>query len=317
MSAIRRDKKNKISVVFSFKNEEDVLNELIDRLEAMFAAEGCPYELIFVNDASTDGSLAILETRTAKSKAVKIVNMSRTFGVSECVLAGMKFATGDAIIYMDTDLQDPPEVIPQLLVKWCDGADMVYTRRLSRDGETAYRLAFTRLAYKIINSVSDIELPVEAGDFRLLSRNVVDELLKLPEGTPYLRGLTQWIGFTQAEVTYNRAARAGGETHFPGVFSKGPVKSFTDGITSFSMFPLYLVLFAGLAGSATGAVGLILTALAAVIGWGCVIAAWVFFALLLWGGLMIGMGILGLYIARIYRDVRGRPRYIVKDTVNL
>lgn len=311
------DKNSMISIVFSFRNEADVLDELIDRVTAMFKGIGCPFELIFVNDSSTDTSLEILMGRAKSDKAIKIINMASNFGVGECVLAGMKYAKGDAVIYMDTDLQDPPELIPELLEKWRAGADMVFTRRLSRDGETAFRLWATRVAYRIINAVSEIEMPVEAGDFRLLSRRVVDELLKLPEARPYLRGMTQWLGFSQAEVSYRRASRAGGETHFPGVFSKGPVKTFVDGVTSFSMFPLYLVLYAGLAGTALGLGGLVLTGLAALFGWGCSVAAWVFFALALWGGLMIGVGIVGLYIARIYRDVRGRPLYIIKDTFNL
>lgn len=311
-----RDKNSKISVVLSFWNETDVLDELADRLVAMFESEGCPYELIFVNDASTDDSLAILTKHAAENPSIKILDMARNFGVSECVLAGMEYSSGDAVVYMDTDLQDPPEIIPELIAKWREGADLVYTKRLSRDGETAYRMAFTKLAYKIINSVSEIELPTEAGDFRLLSRRAVDHLLSLPESNPYLRGLTQWVGFERAEVKYHRAARAAGETHFPGVFSRGPVKAFTDGITSFSMFPLYLIMYAGLIGTGLGGVGLILAGLAAIVGSYSWVWALVFFALLLWGGLMIGMGIIGLYVARVYRDVRGRPRYIVKDTIN-
>jgi len=317
MATDARTKNSKVSVIFSFRNEADVLDELIDRVTAMFKDVGCPFELIFVNDNSTDASLDILMARAKDDKSIKIINMARNFGVGECVLAGMKHATGDAMVYMDTDLQDPPEVIPELLEKWREGADLVYTRRISRDGETAFRLWATRLAYRIINAVSEVDMPVEAGDFRLLSRRAVDELLKLPEAQPYLRGLTQWIGFERAEVLYRRAPRAAGETHFPGVFSKGPVKAFVDGVTSFSMYPLYFVLYAGLFGAALGLGGLVLTALAAIVGWGCATAAWVFFALSLWGGLMTGMGIVGLYIARIYRDVRGRPLYIIKDTFNL
>lgn len=316
MSADERTKKSLISVVFSFWNEEDVLHELIERMTKMFEGEGCPYELIFVNDASTDRSPEILQEYAEKCREIKIINMSRNFGVGECVLAGMKHASGDAVIYLDTDLQDPPEVIPELLAKWREGADLVYTRRLSRDGETAFKLWATGVAYRIINAVSEINMPIEAGDFRLLSRRAVDHLLELREAQPYLRGLTQWIGFDRTEVQYRRESRAGGETHFPGVFSKGPVKTFVDGITSFSMFPLYLVLYAGLVGSAIGLVGLLLTGLLALAGWGCAVAGWVFFALLLWGGLMCGLGIVGLYIARIYRDVRGRPLYIIRDKIN-
>jgi len=316
MTTDARDKNSKISVVFSFRNEADVLDELIDRVLAMFKAEGCPFEMIFVNDNSTDGSLELLKSRADAEKSIKIINMSRNFGVGECVIAGMKHATGDAVVYLDTDLQDPPEVIPQLIEKWREGADLVYTRRLSRDGEKAFRLWATGVAYRIINALSEIEMPIEAGDFRLLSRRAVNELLKMPEAQPYLRGLTQWVGFEKAEVLYHRAPRAAGETHFPGVFSYGPVKTFVDGLTSFSMYPLYFVLYAGLLGAALGACGLVLTALAALVGWGCATAGWVFFIMLLWGGLMIGMGIVGIYIARIYRDVRGRPLYIIKDTIN-
>jgi len=316
MATKSRTKKSKISVIFSFRNEVDVLDELIERVVAMFKAEGCPYEIIFVDDASTDGSSEILHKYAGKNRSIKIINMSRNFGVSECVLAGMSYATGDAVVYLDTDLQDPPEVIPELIAKWREGADLVYTRRLSRDGETKFRLAATKLAYRIINSIAEIDMPVEAGDFRLLSRRCVDELLKLKEAQPYLRGLTQWIGYERAEVLYHRAPRAGGESHFPGVFSYGPVKVFVDGITSFSMFPLYLIMYAGLLGTALGAGGLLLTGFAALLGWACGVAGWVFFILLMWGGLMVGMGILGLYMARIYRDTRDRPMYIVKDTVN-
>ncbi len=312
-----RDNNSLISLIFSFRNEADVLDELIGRVTAMFDGVGCPYEVIFVNDLSTDASLEILERHAAGNKAIKIVNMARNFGVSECVIAGMTYAKGAAVIYMDTDLQDPPEVVPELIGKWREGADLVYTRRLSREGETAFRLWATKLAYRVINLKSEIDLPIEAGDFRLLSRRAVDELLKLNEAQPYLRGLTQWIGFERAEVPYRRQPRAAGETHFPGVFSKGPVKTFVDGLTSFSMFPLHLVLYAGLSGAALGAGGLVLTALAALLGWGCATAGWVFFILGLWGGVMIGIGIVGLYIARIYRDTRGRPMYIVKDTVNI
>lgn len=317
MATTARDKKSLISVVFSFRNEADVLDELIDRVTVMFKGVGCPFELIFVNDNSTDASLDTLMARATSDKSIKIINMARNFGVGECVLAGMRHASGDAVVYMDTDLQDPPEVIPEMIEKWREGADLVYTRRLSREGETAFRLWATQVAYRTINALSEVDMPVEAGDFRLLSRRAVDELLKFSEAQPYLRGLTQWIGFEKAEVLYRRAPRAAGETHFPGVFSRGPIKTFVDGVTSFSMFPLYLVLYVGLAGIATGAGGLVLTGLAALVGWGCAVAAWVFFALLLWGGLMTGVGIVGLYIARIYRDVRGRPLYIVKDTFNL
>ncbi|MDA0997496.1 MAG: glycosyltransferase family 2 protein [Proteobacteria bacterium] len=312
-----RGKDQLISVVFSFRNEEAVLDELIDCVSAAIDGAGHPYEIIFVNDASDDGSLDILGRRAKADARIKIITMSNRFGVSECALAGMERAKGAAVVYMDTDLQDPPEVLPELFEKWRGGADLVYTRRLSRSGESPFRMWATKYAYAIINAVSEIELPVEAGDLRLLDRKVVEALLALPESNPYLRGLTMWVGFERAEVWYHRQARAGGETHFPGVFSKGPVNAFVAGITSFSMWPLYAVLLAGLAGLGVGAGGLMLSGLAALAGFGCATAGWVFFLLLLWGGLMTGVGIVAMYMSRMYRDIRGRPRHIVKDTVNL
>lgn len=317
MANSARDKNAKVSVVLSFRNEAEVIDELIERLVKVFKADGCPYELIFVNDVSTDNSLELLKKHASENKNVKILDMARNSGVSECVLAGIEYSTGEAVVYMDTDLQDPPEVIPELMAKWREGADMVFTHRISRDGEAAYRLFFTGLAYKIINWFSEIDLPHEAGDFRLLSRRAADQMLALPESSPYLRGMAHWIGFNRAEVPYRREARAAGQSHFPGVFTRGPIKVFTDGITAFSMFPLYLVLYVGLAGTTVGFGGLLMTVLAAAIwGW-CGVAGWLFFAISLWGTLMLGIGIVALYMSRVYRDVRGRPRYIVKDTINL
>ena len=204
-------KKALVSVVLSFRNEDDVLPELISRLDAVLSKQPVDYELVFVNDDCTDGSYALLKKAAAKNKKIKVVNMSRRFGVSECVMAGMAHASGDAIVYMDSDLQDPPEVIPELIAKWKDGADVVYTVRTKREGESPLKMWITRMAYRAINASSEVDLPVNAGDFRLLSRKKCDQLLELGEMDPYTRGLIPWLGGRQEPVYYQRDARAAGE----------------------------------------------------------------------------------------------------------
>lgn len=304
-------KKALVSMVFSFRNEEDVLEELIGRLDAVF--DGLPedYELIFVNDDSTDGSLDLLKKCAAKNKCIKIINMSRRFGVDECVLAGIAYASGEAVIYMDADLQDPPELIPELVAKWRDGAEVVYTIRTRREGENALKMWITRQAYRAINASSEIDMPVNAGNFRLLSKLVCDELSKLPEWDPYLRGLIPFIGYRQEPVYYQRAARGGGVAHFSLFNNLNPYKTFISGLTSFSMAPIFLIFLIGGSVSVVSLFGLLLAGLFG----GSM--AWVWFVLFLWGSLLFCLGFVGIYVGRTYKDSRGRPRYIVKDTIGL
>jgi dolichol-phosphate mannosyltransferase len=304
-----------VSVVLSFRNEEDVIPELIARLRDAFAETGCEYELIFVNDASTDGSLALLEEQHKTDPRVKILNMSRRFGVAPCVMAGMRHARGNAVVYMDADLQDPPELIPTLVARWQDGADVVYTVRSERRGESWGKMAVTRAAYRLIQRASALDLPVEAGDFKLLSRRVVDELLALGEQDLYLRGLVTWLGFRQVAVPYERQPRAGGATHFPLLRSTGPISSFAAAVTSFSHLPLIVFLVLGLLGGTLAGLALGALAIAAAAGAKVGTAAWVAFGALLWSTLATGIGILGLYLARVHREVLGRPRYIVESAI--
>lgn len=314
-----------VSVVLSFRNEEEVIPELIDRLHKVLS-DLCPfdYELIFVNDASTDNSLPLLVEKAKENKRIKIINMSRRFGVAECVLAGMKYAKGDAVIYMDADLQDPPEVIPQLVEKWMQGAEVVHTVRTEREGEPALKLLLTDMAYKLIGAFSDIRLISEAGDFKLLSRRAVNELLKLEERTPYLRGLVGWIGFNQAMVFYKRDKRVAGATKFPlfrNIFRdmaslQGPIGTLIVGLTSFSVLPLMVFLVAGFVLCFGSLVGLSIfivlqfTSIHTPVWFGLMIA--IFF---LSGIQLLGIGTLGIYLGRVYQDVRGRPRYIVESTI--
>ena len=306
----------KLSIIIPCFNEEKNLKELIERISlSLNDVNSWEYEMIFVNDDSTDHSQKLLEKHHARNKRIKIINMARRFGVTECVFAGLGYASGDAVIYMDCDLQDPPELITDLLLKWRAGADMVYTVRVQRDGEKPIRMFFTKQAYRIIGAFSEVDLPVEAGDFRLLDKKVVCEILKLPETEPYLRGLTNWVGFRQAKVEYKRASRAGGATHFPGVFSVSAVQQFMRGVTSFSFFPLFVLLGIGVIVFGTS-LTILFFALAlhfTQVFW----SPWVYaliLAFLFWGGIISALGVIGLYIARIYSDVRGRPRFIIKDT---
>ena len=303
-----------ISVVLSFRNEEEVLPELIRRVVDVLSKEPEDYEIIFVNDDSNDRSLELLIKARAENPRMKIVNTSRRFGMVECILAGIEYATGDAIIYLDTDLQDPPEVIPELLEKWREGVDVVYTVRTKRKGENPLKMWLTRQAYRVIGSVSEVDLPVEAGNFRLINRKIRDHLLQLGEVEPYLRGLVRWIGFRQEPVYYEREARFAGTCHVP-LLGIGPAREFILGVTSFSTVPIFLIFLLGFFTSTLSLGGLFIIGLSGVMGGISGQATLIALLLFLWGLLMFAIGFVGIYVARVYKDVRGRPRYIVKDTI--
>lgn len=306
-----------LSVVLSFRNEAQVIPELLLRLNRVLSALSLEYEVIFVNDASVDDSLRLLTEEAGRNRRLKIITMSRAFGQAECAVAGLAFSTGAAVLLMDTDLQDPPELIPSLVTEWRAGADVVYTVRTRRLGESLLKSLVTRAGYHVIRTVANIDLPVEAGDFRLLSRRVVDELLKLPEHSPYLRGLVAWVGFKQVPVYYERRPRFAGRTHFP-LFSPNPWRGFFSGLTSFSSAPLVVFLPIGLAiclGS-FGAAGVIWMTPQ----WRAGVPASGLVALsltALCGLQLAGLGLIGVYIGRILQDVRGRPRYIIESVVGV
>lgn len=304
-----------LSVVFSFRNEEENLEKLVSRVaEAVQDIPDVRYELIFVNDDSTDKSLSIL-VGLQRTFPITVVNMSRRFGVTPCVLAGFAESRGDAVVYMDADLQDPPEIIPEMIKAYREGAEVVHSTRAYREGEGPFKMWLTRKAYQLINHFSEIHLPEDTGDFKLLSRKVVDEILRLKEHDPYMRGLSVWVGYRQDFVYYRREPRWKGQTKFP-LLSKGPISEFTRGLTAFSAAPLYLALFLGVITSLL-AVGLILYAIvtkvtgSAVPGVSGVLIAVAFFS----GIILIANGVLGIYVARIYYEVKGRPQYIVKDVL--
>ena len=302
-----------VSIVFSFRNEEKNIKELINRVDtALKKVENYKYELVFVNDDSNDSSEQILES-LQESYKIKIINMSRNFGVGPCVLAGFKHASGDCVVYLDSDLQDPPEIIPKLLIEFENGNDVVHTVREKRLGESSAKLFFTKLAYKIINGLSDINLPIEAGDFKLISKRALQKILSQKEFRPYIRGLSVWVGYKQSFVYYTREARAYGKSKFS-LFSQGPINEFINGVTSYSLKPLYVGIFLGFFSLLTSVL-LIVYALftkfngLAVPGTTGILIAISFFS----GILLFTLGLMGIYIARIFEQTRGREKYIIKE----
>ncbi len=302
-----------LSVVFSFRNEEGNIKELVNRINiSLEKLINWNYELIFVNDNSTDNSESIL-LELQKKYPIRIINMSRNFGIDPCVLAGFRNAKGDAIVYLHTDLQDPPEIIPDLIKKHEEGFDVVHTIRTKRKGESKFRMLVTRIAYLLINILSDINLPIEAGDYKLISRKALDKILNQREFRPYVRGLSVWVGFKQTFYKYERQARGSGKSKMP-LLSEGPVTDFVNGITSYSLKPLYIGIFFGFL-SIIISVLLIIYAFylkfnnLAVPGSTSIIIAISFFS----GILLFTLGVIGVYLARIFEQTKGRDQYVIKE----
>src|SRR5579883_528332 len=285
-----------LSLVFSFRNEEKNIPELAHQVSTAVAGiEDLKYEMIFVNDDSSDQSFQVLK-QLQNQYPITIINMSRRFGVTPCVLAGFAHAKGDAIIYMDTDLQDPPDLIPQMVKCYRSGAEVVHTTRTHRDGESALKMWITKKAYRIINTFAEISLPENTGDYKLLSRNVVQHILNLPESDPYLRGLSIWVGYRQDFIYYRRHPRFSGETHFP-LFGKGPVREFIRGLTSFSATPLYFSLFLGFSSIIISLLLIIYALITKILGLATSGVSGVLIAIAFFSGIVLMTnGVIGLYI---------------------
>jgi dolichol-phosphate mannosyltransferase len=265
-----------------------------------------------VNDFSTDNSLNLLIEKS-KTIPIKVLNMSRRFGVGPCVIAGLEFSKGDAVIYMDSDLQDPPELIPELIEKFESGFDVVHTQRTKRLGENIFKMGVTSFAYKIINRFADIELPINAGDFKLLSRRAANEVLNMKEKDPYIRGLSVWVGFKQTFIQYVRQPRYSGKTQFK-ILSKGPIFEFVRGVTSFSTVILFSSLLAGFFGLMIS-FGLILYIIIAKFN-GLVtsgITTIVLTVSTLSSLILISNGILSIYVAKLFEQTKNRPLYVVES----
>lgn len=314
-------KKNSfISIILSFRNEENVIDEIIERLrKSLGQCDISGYEIIFVNDDSTDNSKNILLKYIDDQNAddIILVDLSRRFGNYEGVLAGLEVSKGDACIYMDCDLQDPPELIPEMISAWQnDGeAEVVYTTRKKRLGESFIKMFFTKIGYKLLNRISNIDIPENSGDFKLLSRKIVALLLKHEERLPFIKGLVPFFGFKQLQIFYDRQPRYDGveNTKYP-FFSFSVFDNFFQRVLiSFSDVPLKLTLIVGFLISFISLLYIFVILIQkffdlSLPGWSAIMAA-----ILLIGGIQLSLtGVIGLYIAVIFREIKDRPNYIIK-----
>jgi dolichol-phosphate mannosyltransferase len=294
-------------------NEESTAERFYERVCA--ALEGVPFELVVVDDGSTDGTPVILDRLAASDPRVRVVYLSRNFGHQTAITAGLDHARGDAVVMIDADLQDPPEAILDLLERWRAGADVVYAVRSSRTGETRFKVTTARWFYRLISTLSDVQLAHDAGDFRLMDRRALDALLSMRERNRYLRGMTVWVGFTQAAVTYERDARFAGETKYT---VRKMLRFSLDAISSFSHVPLQAATVLGflfsLIAFAAIPVVLVLKAVGSYLPGFTSITV----VILLLGGIqLIAIGIIGEYVGRIYDEVKRRPLYLVRERRNI
>ena len=308
----------KISLVIPMYYEEQVAEECYKRVSKMLKGlKDYDYEIIFVNDGSKDKTLPILEKIADKDKKVKIVSFSRNFGHQAAVTAGLKYVTGDAVVIMDADLQDPPELVPDMLKKWEEGYEVIYGKRKKRDGESAFKLLTAKAFYATLNKLSDVEIPKDTGDFRLVDRKVVDVVNSLPEHNKFLRGLFSWVGFKQYPYEYERKERFAGKTKYP---LKKMLKLAKDGILGFSTKPLKIVGGLGILSVVVSIIILIYAILSFAFSWNNLTAGWtsIMCTMTFLGGIiLISLWMIGEYIARIYDEKKQRTQYIVDKTINI
>ena len=304
-----------ISVVVPIFNEAETIPELYSRLKKALDPLGGTYELVFVDDGSRDASAPNIRALAAGDKAVKLVQLSRNFGLQVAYSAGIDHASGEAVIVMDGDLQDPPELLPVLVSKWKEGYDVVYTVKTKRKENFLKRFAFAAF-YRLLNRISTVEMPLDAGSFSLMSRRVADIFKSLPEKNRLVSGIRAWVGFSQAAVRFERDARFSGE---PRQTFLRLMRMATDGLFSFSAVPVRVASVLGLAVSAFAVLVAVAVSLIRVFtdllntvpGWTSLLVAVVFF-----GGLqLLFIGILGEYVCRIFDEVKDRPLYLVRDKV--
>ena len=303
----------RLSLIVPVYFEEDVLPIAYPRMKAAMEKAGYEYEIIFINDGSRDGTMKVLRRIAAEDRRVKVLSFSRNFGHQLAVTAGMDEATGDALIIIDADLQDPPELIPDMVKLWERGADIVYGKRKKREGETFLKKFTAACYYRLLSSMSAYPIPLDTGDFRLIGRNVADVFLRMREHNRFLRGMSAWMGFESVPLEYVRQERAAGKTKYT---LKKMLKLALDGITGFSTKPLTLPLVLG--GILTGlcALGLI-----ALIVCACTVgaASWLWGlwgVLLVQGIILLCLGVQGAYMGRIFEESKGRPLYIVAEKLN-
>ena len=302
-----------LSIVAPMLDEEGTARVFVDRVRS--ALDGLPWELVIVDDGSTDDTPNILAELARADERVKVVTLSRNFGHQTAITAGLDHAAGDAVVMIDADLQDPPELVPTMLDHWRAGSDVVYAMRVDRSGETPFKLATARWFYKIMSKVSDVPLAQNSGDFRMLDRRALDALLSMRERNRFLRGMSAWVGYTQTAVPYEREPRHAGKTKFT---LRKMLRFSLDAITSFSWRPLQLATVLGFLLSLVALLTIPLVIGLRLAGETIPGFATVLCVVLLLGGIqLITIGIIGEYVGRIYDEVKGRPLYLVGATRNM
>ena len=308
----------KISVVIPMYCEEEVADicykRVVNNLKKL--SDKYSYEIIFINDGSKDSTLEILKKIASNDDNVKIISFSRNFGHQAAVTAGIRNVTGDVVIIMDADLQDPPELFNGMIEKWEEGYEVVYGKRKTREGESIFKLLTAKMFYNTLNKLSEIEIPKDTGDFRLVDRKVIDVIATLPEHNKFLRGLFSWVGFNQYPYEYNRVNRVAGKTKYP---FKKMFKLATDGILSFSVKPLKIVGAIGIFSVIVSIIILIYSIVSYMFklnsltpGWTSIMCIMTFIG----GIILISLWMIGEYIARIYEESLGRPEYIIDELIN-
>jgi glycosyltransferase involved in cell wall biosynthesis len=312
-----RRRQQTLSVVLPCFNEQEVLHDTTTRLVKVLEQTGLNFEIIYVDDGSTDLTPQILREMVAQDQRVGVIRLSRNFGHQMAITAGLEHTCGDAVVVIDADLQDPPEVILEFVQKWKDGYDVVYGVRSNREGETTFKLSSAKAFYRFINWLSDTRIPLDTGDFRLMDRCVVDALLAMPERDRFVRGMVSWLGFSQVPVSYHRSARLAGVTKFSFLRM---LRLAADAIFSFSIVPLRLATWFGFCASAIAVLGIFIAILERILGVEGLVKGWTSMvtAILFIGGVqLICMGIIGEYVGRIYSESKRRPLYILRERIGL
>jgi dolichol-phosphate mannosyltransferase len=300
------------SIVAPIFNELDNISELHRRVREVMSVTKGTWELVLVDDGSTDGSTERILLLAKQDRHVRPVIFARNFGHQVAITAGWDYARGDAVVIIDADLQDPPEAIPDLISKWREGYEVVYAVRAEREGETWFKKTTAALFYRIVHRITDVKIPVDTGDFRLMDRKVVDVLKTMHERHRFPRGMSAWVGFRQVGVPYKRAARHAGVTKYP---FKKMLKLALNAITGYSYFPLQLATYFGFVAAGLAIIAIPVVIILRLVGHGTFLGqATTLIAVLFLGGVqLIFLGVLGEYLGRIYDEVKGRPLYIVRQ----
>ncbi len=307
--------KPRYSIVAPIYNEEGNIQNLYERVSKVMDSTGESWELVTVNDGSRDQSFPLLEALSRKDPRIKVINFARNFGHQLAVTAGLHNTSGEAVVVIDADLQDPPELILDMIERWKAGYHVVYAVRQERKGESWFKLFTAKLFYRLIYRITDVDIPLDTGDFRLMDRKVVDALNSMPEHNRFIRGLTSWIGFKQTGVTYVREAREWGETKYP---LKKMVRFAMDAVTGFSYFPLQVMVYVAFILGVLAILAVpIIAILRLILGFQFLGGQVTNIVVLLVVGAfqLFFLFIMGQYVARIYDETRGRPLYIVADKV--